>query len=173
MHVAIFGTSKKIYATEKITSELKKQNITFDFFSHKNIVYTNKAILHEGQEIDFSRYSVATFRTLGYTNDTVPTTFRMENEALILRTELEKHHVPYINNAILTHYPIYNKFTQSQIFRNHNIPTPRTFHMVDNDIHNVIAFMKQERFSFPIVVKRSSGSKASPPGIFRGCWRSE
>ena len=42
MHVAIFGTSKKIYATEKITSELKKQNITFDFFSHKNIVYTNK-----------------------------------------------------------------------------------------------------------------------------------
>lgn len=161
MRVAIFGTSKNIYATTRIINELKNQNISFDFFSHENIIYTHDTILHDGKKIDFSRYSIAAFRTLGYTNNTVPTTFRMENEALILRTELEKHHVPYINNAILTRYPLYNKFTQSQIFRNHNIPTPRTFHFVDNNIHNITAFMKQAGFSFPIVIKRSSGSRGA------------
>ena len=35
MHVAIFGTSKKIYATEKITSELKKQNKCILVSSHQ------------------------------------------------------------------------------------------------------------------------------------------
>ncbi len=91
----------------------------------------------------------------------MPTTFRIENEALVLRKELQKNNIPYINESILNNYPIYNKFTQSQIFRTHTIPTPRTFHFTDNDADVILPFMERENLSFPIVLKKSSGSKGT------------
>ena len=159
MKVAIFGSSQEVYATKRIQEELHKQNIPFDFLNHKKIIYTEKNIFLEGAPLDLSQYTIAFFRTTGYTVNDLPFTFRADNELNILKSTLQKYNIPFINSEIIEKYPLYNKFTQSQIFRAYDILTPQTIHINNNDPDEILNMCTQLHIDFPVVLKKSSGSQ--------------
>ncbi len=159
MKVAIFGSSENVHAIKRITEELRTNKISFDFFNHKKIIYTEKNIFLNGKIIDFSSYTVAFFRTTGYNVDDMPFVFRSDNEMHILKNALQKFDIPFVNDRVINAYPLYNKFTQSQIFRTHNILVPQTIHINNNDSVEILNMCAQMNITFPFVLKKSNGSQ--------------
>ena len=165
MSLLFLSIDKTDYETSRILEEIKKINFPYTFFSQKNLVYTSSGILYKQSLLDLSIFQTALVRVQRHKKSGF--VFSFEDETFLFKKLLKKNAIPFINEKVFQEYPLYNKLIQSQIFSEHLIPTPKTFHFYKNDPNKIERLIKEASLEFPLVVKRSIGSRGTSVFLFQ------
>jgi len=163
--VMLLGVNESTHTIKRLLKELRDSHIKFDFLKWGDLTFDPPHLIIGGRKINFNSYSSAVLDTPSYDffirdkkkAKKFVATFDLTKELHLLTRLLLSKRIFVLNGQIIVQYPSYDKFDQSFLFSQKNIPAFPTAHLSDNDYKKVKNFLRAQNFSFPIVVKRSDG----------------
>lgn len=160
--ILVFGINKKVHSVLRVVEELEKANIPYTFAKWNLLSFFEGKLLINGERLELKEYSSAFFNVPNYyliskKKKDRPLAFDLDNEFMIVLKEIERHNILAMNRSFFINTPFYNKFTQSSIFAQKNIPSIPTLHLSDNGYNKVITAIESISLTFPIVAKESDG----------------
>lgn len=161
--ILLIGANEKVHVINRLVTNLKKRNISFDFFKWGSLTFQGTALsAGENTLIDPENYfsaflDVPSFDIVTTRDPDERIPFKIANEFDLITKKLARHDVHVLNGEFKLNNPYYNKFTQSFLFDDLQIPSIPSLHLVDNSLSKVSKMIQEYSFEFPLVIKQSQG----------------
>jgi RimK family alpha-L-glutamate ligase len=162
----LIGVNEKTHTIKRISNELTKSGLFFDFFKWGDLVFESASLWAKNKRLNLDAYSAAFLDSPGYdlvqrkssgSRKKIIASISLPNELYLIGNILQNKGKFTINGRAILKYPYYNKFSQSYFFGLKSIPSIKTIHIGDNEPTKVQNILKKFGFRFPVVVKKSTG----------------
>lgn len=162
--ILLFGINKKIHTIAKVAGELERGQFEYDFIKWGDLVFGPSGLKLKNEKIRINEYSAAFFDVPSYAimkknskSEKDKTLIKLTGELYFTASILKDANISFINENIILKYPYYDKFFQSRIFFQNEIPAIPTIHLSDNKFEKVREVLENTDFKYPIVIKKSRG----------------
>ncbi len=158
--ILLIARNTKAHLIRRLVGELEKNNKKYDIVRWSKLVFYQDGIYDGEKPISVSEYKSVFFQApIYYTvkNKNKRFVVKLNNELFLLAKFFKKYGVKIINEKVIMEQPYYDKFNQSVMFLQKNIPTIPTLHLTDNEDDRVFTALNMAKINFPLVVKESIG----------------
>jgi RimK family alpha-L-glutamate ligase len=159
--ILIIGIGEENSQKQHLVIALKNNNLPYIYKKWSDLSFCGKDIFFEQERFNFRNINTVIFDIFRFPiikkMSRVEISYNLENEFNILLNLLKEKNIYTPNHAFFSQYPFYNKFSQMHVFASQKISAIPTIHLCDNKEEKILASIKKQGFSFPLVAKESYG----------------